>query len=79
MGFRTLLLIVAVVAIVWIVRFMARNGQRQVDSDEPKPVQQIVRCAHCGVHVPVDEAVAGGDEWYCSTEHRDLGPSAGDE
>jgi uncharacterized protein len=79
MGLRTLLVIIAVVAIVWIVRFMARNGRRQVDTDAPKPVQQVVRCAHCGVHVPVDEAVSGGGEWYCSKAHRALGPKGDDE
>ncbi len=28
-----------------------------------------VRCAHCGMHVPRDEAVGGGELWFCSAAH----------
>ncbi len=38
---------------------------------------QMRRCAHCGVHVPADEAVVDtADRPYCSLAHRDLGPTA---
>lgn len=32
----------------------------------------MVRCRHCGVHVPQAEAVQGALGPYCGTEHRRL-------
>jgi len=29
----------------------------------------MVRCAKCGVHVPVDEAVKDKGNYYCSQDH----------
>jgi len=78
MGFRTLLFLLALGAIFWIVRYMARNHRAEIDThqDGEKPIQRMVRCAHCGVHVPSAEAVRDGDTWYCSAEHREKGPNA---
>jgi len=30
----------------------------------------MVSCAHCGIHLPRDEAVAGTRGLYCSSAHR---------
>jgi uncharacterized protein len=30
----------------------------------------MVACAHCGLHLPQEEAVNGTKGLYCSTEHR---------
>ena len=35
--------------------------------------EAMARCAHCGMHLPAAEAVAGrGDTPYCSAAHREL-------
>jgi uncharacterized protein len=46
------------------------------EADKPKQAQprQIVACAHCGVHLPADEAVHDGPRPYCSASHRQAGP-----
>jgi uncharacterized protein len=38
----------------------------------PLPPQHMVVCLHCGVHLPINEAIAGKSsaEYYCSHEHR---------
>jgi uncharacterized protein len=33
----------------------------------------MVRCAHCGLHLPVGSAIQDGPRWYCSREHQRLG------
>ena len=41
----------------------------------------MVRCARCGLHLPVDEALTDGTgRPFCCAEHRRLGPNnaAGD-
>jgi uncharacterized protein len=44
-----------------------------VDRDKPgkeKPTQQMVRCEHCGLFVPRDEAVLANGQAFCSDKHR---------
>lgn len=31
--------------------------------------EDMVRCAHCGVHLPRSEAVMSNGEFFCSAEH----------
>ncbi len=41
---------------------------------EVKTIEQMVPCAHCGLHVPESEGVRGAGGFFCSEEHRRLGP-----
>lgn len=34
--------------------------------------EDMVRCAHCGVHLPKSESVLSDGEFFCSDEHRRL-------
>jgi len=36
-----------------------------------KGAEAMVRCKHCGIHVPARNAILEGDDWYCCPEHRD--------
>lgn len=40
---------------------------------EPPADETMVRCAYCGVHLPIGESLSGGDKRYCCEEHRRLG------
>lgn len=55
---------------IWQIR------QRQGASERPEKSlvegEAMVRCGHCGLNVPESEAVADGDRWYCSENHRRL-------
>lgn len=35
--------------------------------------ESMVRCAHCGIHMPRSEAVLSGGDTWCSAEHAKLG------
>ncbi|MBP6896438.1 MAG: hypothetical protein KBC94_18670 [Pseudacidovorax sp.] len=71
------LLVTLVVAVaIWIWR---RNRQEELDAASPprpnaRPAvrgpQQMVRCAHCGLHLPAADAVSGRHGTYCSDRHR---------
>ena len=68
-------LIIALAVVVWFKRAAAGTARA---AGQPDPRRQrnetMVQCAHCGVHFPVSEAVAGtGDAVSCSVEHRRLG------
>lgn len=37
--------------------------------------EDMVTCAHCGIHLPRSDALASPDQRsYCSHEHKQLGP-----
>jgi uncharacterized protein len=59
------------------VAFRIWRGGRQggVAAQAPKAPtagEAMVRCDHCGLNVPKSEALAEGDRWYCSEDHRRL-------
>jgi uncharacterized protein len=72
-----LLLLVAILVAAWVVwRYLKASAeQRRARRDTPL-VEDMVRCLHCGMHVPRTEAVPGpgGAGAYCCDEHRRLGP-----
>lgn len=53
-----------------------RKGKPSAPAAPPK-AENMVQCAHCGVHLPQGESVQ--DEQgrrYCGTAHRQAGPAA---
>jgi uncharacterized protein len=68
---KTFLIIVAIVAVVLIVRFLLR--QRRLAPPSVVTGGDMVRCAHCGLHLPLGSAIQDGPRWYCSREHQKLG------
>jgi len=65
--------------IFWL---LYRTVQRLLNKPEEQPTQQprrvkstdMVRCAHCGIHIPKNEALHRDGRDYCSEAHRDAGP-----
>jgi len=82
---RLLVLVVLAVVAIWLIRraivhaSRVRDGQAQggVPTPADKAQGDLVKCAHCGTHLPLAEARAVGDRLYCSDEHARLGPARG--
>ena len=69
------LLIVLIVAIgLWRSRRAPDDSPRRPAPPDRSP-QDILACAHCGVHIPKAEALMLGDQAYCCAEHQRLGPA----
>lgn len=46
------------------------NAERKVAPEAENSAEQMVQCAHCGIHLPASEAIAGpGRKLFCSDEH----------
>ncbi|MEP6505470.1 MAG: PP0621 family protein [Betaproteobacteria bacterium] len=44
----------------------------------PVPVEAMVDCARCGLHLPASEALLDAQgRGYCSSAHREAGPHGG--
>lgn len=63
-----LLVLIALLALAgWLWRHFTRPRRPRTPAT-PK-AQPMVRCAHCGVHVPQAEALTHDNRWYCSRAH----------
>ena len=60
--------LVVILFVWWAYRRTRAADTRQPPS--PPRTQDMVTCAHCGIHLPHDEAVTGTRGQYCSAAHR---------
>lgn len=64
-----LLLIIAIVVVVYL---LFRSFRKQaLQQDKTIAAEDMVRCAHCGLHLPKGESVQADGQFFCSAEHRD--------
>lgn len=58
-------------------RWMRLQGRADAGAARPPAApaaEAMVRCAHCGVHLPRSEAIVVAGQTFCCEEHRQLGP-----
>jgi uncharacterized protein len=78
---QAILLLSIVILIYFVLRYLinviidarARLKEESGEGVEPES-QAMVRCAHCGIHLPQSEAYYDGQHTYCSEGHLKLGP-----
>lgn len=58
-------------AIAAVVYLLLKSYRKDESANKPAEPEDMVRCAHCGVHLPVSESVRDGDLYFCSAAHRD--------
>ena len=75
---KYLVVLLVIGAVFWLWRHNRRQDIREAQAQQQasRVPQAMVRCAHCGVHLPRGDAVLeGAHMYYCSTAHRDRGPA----
>jgi uncharacterized protein len=65
---KYLFLLLIVFAGIWWIRQQRKPDQPSTKKSAP---QVMLPCAHCGTHVPEDDAIRGIQGVYCSKAHRD--------
>jgi uncharacterized protein len=68
---KYLVLLAVVAAVIWFATAGARARARRTQAPQA-PVQDMVRCAHCGVFQPKADSLAARGQFYCSAEHERL-------
>jgi uncharacterized protein len=64
---RLLFLVIIAVAVYLVVK-----SYRSKRPPENKPLtDDMVQCAHCGVHLPKGESLVVQGQFFCSAAHRD--------
>lgn len=71
---KAVLFVVAVVVLLWLLRSTLRGRRPPAPppasdraAEDPKP---MLSCAHCGMHLPRDEALPGRGGVFCEASHR---------
>ena len=67
------LLIAGFVAYGLVRSYLQRQSRRDEIVQHPKTKtsgENMVRCKHCSVNLPVSEAVLSKGNYFCSNEHR---------
>lgn len=72
-----MLKILLLIAIGFVALALLRTYQRSLGKpSEPARedvVEDMVKCAHCGVNLPRSEAIYSSGEFFCTPEHKQLG------
>ncbi|MGO4004573.1 MULTISPECIES: PP0621 family protein [Pseudomonas] len=71
---RLLFWIALIAAAVWFWRKFKRPANTHSHTPGEQSAAPMVRCAHCGVHLPRDRALSLQQQWYCSQAHLEQGP-----
>jgi uncharacterized protein len=70
---KILLLIVIGFAVWALIRAYQRSLNKPPIQPRDQVVENMVKCAHCGVNMPRSEAIFSGGEFFCTPEHKQLG------
>ncbi|HHJ16431.1 MAG TPA: hypothetical protein ENJ80_07010 [Gammaproteobacteria bacterium] len=68
-GIRVLIYLVGIGLVIWILIRLAKGPR--IGEKPVKQVDDMVRCARCGMFVPRDEAIKDNERYYCCSQHRD--------
>jgi uncharacterized protein len=71
--FKLLLLIAMGFVVLALFRAYQRSLGRPPSSAQDNTVEDMVKCAHCGVNLPRSEAIYSGGDFFCTPEHKQLG------
>ncbi|MGA7750666.1 MAG: PP0621 family protein [Gallionella sp.] len=59
------------IAIAIVVYLLIKSYRKNIPAQDQPVTEDMVRCAHCGVHLPKSESVLSGGKFFCGVEHRD--------
>ena len=64
---KLIFIVLGIVFAWWVLS----SYRKSLTRGEPPPAapEDMVRCAHCGVHLPRSESHSGNGEFFCNEEH----------
>ena len=63
-----------ILALIWLGYTYFKNASRgrpkNPNAAAQKQAEDIVPCAHCGLHIPKSDSVSANNQYFCSDAHR---------
>jgi uncharacterized protein len=56
-------------AIVAVVYLLLKSFRRNLPEKPQSAAEDMVRCARCGVHLPIGESISAEGQYYCCAAH----------
>jgi uncharacterized protein len=69
---KYLILLGVVFGVIWWIKLSRPASASKTSSTDRDQPLNMVRCAHCGLHLPENEAIQSRNAVYCSDAHRAL-------
>jgi len=63
-----LLMLIAIAVVIYL---LIKSYRKKMPQQDNKIAEDMVRCAHCGVHLPKGESIQAEEQFFCSASHRD--------
>jgi uncharacterized protein len=60
-----------IIAIAVVVYLLVKSYRKNVPQQDKAVAEDMVRCEHCGVHLPKGESILADGQFFCGAEHRD--------
>ncbi len=55
---------------VWLIITIIKRYNKSLQAPQAKPQNEdMVRCQHCGVHLPKSESLLVNQQYFCCEEH----------
>lgn len=70
---KILLLIIIGLVVYALIRNYQRSLNKSAASAHEHTIENMVKCAQCGVNLPRSEAIYSGGDFFCTPEHKQLG------
>ena len=67
------LLFIFVIAFVVFRLLQSYRKHPPETGESPAKIEDMVRCAQCGVHLPMSESILAQGRYYCCEDHRRAG------
>ncbi|HET9403533.1 MAG TPA: PP0621 family protein [Burkholderiales bacterium] len=67
---KIILLVLGLLAVYWILKSYRRRVDRSNSAPPAAAGEDMVQCAHCGVHLPRSESITTQGHFFCTAEHQ---------
>ncbi len=64
---RLIFLFVIIAVAYWLLKSYLRQPPQNAS---PETSEDMVKCSHCGVHLPKSESILSNGKFFCSDAHR---------
>lgn len=59
--------VIIAILIYWIIN--NRKSKQEKKETLLEPIEDMVSCSYCGIHLPKSEAIRDRNNYFCSDEH----------